>query len=35
MSIDDWRIEIDGIDEQIISLLNIRAKLVLKVGELN
>ncbi|HXG85957.1 MAG TPA: chorismate mutase [Pyrinomonadaceae bacterium] len=34
MSIDDWRVEIDEIDEQIISLLNTRAKFAVKIGEL-
>ena len=34
MSIEDWRIEIDEIDEQIIRLLNMRAKLAIKVGDL-
>ncbi len=34
MSIEDWRIEIDEIDEQIIGLLNRRARLAIKVGTL-
>lgn len=33
MKIEDWRIEIDEIDEQIVGLLNTRAKLAVKIGE--
>lgn len=34
MDIEDWRIEIDEIDEEIIRLLNRRARLATKVGVL-
>jgi chorismate mutase len=34
MSIDDWRGEIDGIDREIIRLLNARARIAIKVGTL-
>ena len=33
MSIDDWRVEIDAIDRELLRLLNVRARLALKVGE--
>ena len=33
MSIEDWRTEIDEIDSELLRLLNIRARLALKVGE--
>jgi chorismate mutase len=32
MSIEDWRAEIDMIDQEIIRLLNMRAKLAVKIG---
>ncbi len=34
IEIEDWRIEIDGIDELIVQLLNRRARLAIKVGTL-
>jgi chorismate mutase-like protein len=34
MNIEDWRAEIDIVDEKIINLLNRRAELVAKIGEL-
>lgn len=34
MNIEDWRIEIDEIDEELIRLLNRRARLATKVGVL-
>ena len=34
MDIDHWRKEIDGIDEELLRLLNMRARLALKVGAL-
>lgn len=34
MNIDHWRAEIDEVDEKIIHLLNRRAELVAKVGEI-
>src|SRR5260221_14792916 len=33
MSIDDWRSRIDGLDKQLLRLLNERARIALKVGE--
>ncbi len=33
MSIEDWRAEIDAIDSELLRLLNMRARLALKVGE--
>jgi chorismate mutase len=32
MSIDDWRAEIDAVDDELLRLLNTRARLALKVG---
>ncbi len=32
MSIEDWRAEIDALDEELLRLLNARARLALKVG---
>ena len=34
MSIEDWRSEIDDIDDQLIRLLNTRARLAAKIGGL-
>ena len=34
MSIEEWRSEIDSIDEELLRLLNTRARLALKVGAL-
>lgn len=34
MSIEDWRAEIDDIDDQLIRLLNTRARLAAKIGGL-
>jgi chorismate mutase len=34
MNIEDWRAEIDEVDEKIIHLLNRRAELVTKIGQL-
>lgn len=34
MDIEDWRAEIDLVDEELLSLLNRRARLALKVGAL-
>jgi chorismate mutase-like protein len=34
MDIEYWRKEIDELDEELLSLLNMRARLALKVGEL-
>ncbi|HKZ76932.1 MAG TPA: chorismate mutase [Pyrinomonadaceae bacterium] len=34
MSIEDWRAEIDEIDDQLIRLLNTRARLAAKIGGL-
>jgi chorismate mutase len=34
MSIEDWRSEIDDIDDQLIRLLNARARLAAKIGGL-
>jgi chorismate mutase len=34
MDIEYWRNEIDGIDEELLRLLNMRARLALKVGTL-
>ena len=34
MSIEDWRTEIDEIDDQLIRLLNTRARLAAKIGGL-
>jgi chorismate mutase len=34
MDIEYWRNEIDGIDEELLRLLNMRARLALKVGAL-
>ena len=34
MSIEDWRAEIDGIDDELLQLINRRARLALKIGEL-
>ncbi len=33
MTIDDWRVEIDAIDSELLSLLNQRARLAVKVGQ--
>ncbi len=33
MSIEDWRSEIDAIDSELLSLLNKRASLAVKVGQ--
>jgi chorismate mutase len=33
MSIEDWRSEIDGIDNELLGLLNKRASLAVKVGQ--
>ena len=33
MTIEDWRVEIDKIDGEILRLLNARAELVVRVGE--
>src|SRR5215831_1596698 len=34
MSIEDWRNEIDGIDRELLRLLNMRVRIAIKVGEL-
>lgn len=34
MSIEDWRREIDDVDRELLRLLNVRARLALKVGAL-
>ncbi|MGA9994577.1 MAG: chorismate mutase [Pyrinomonadaceae bacterium] len=34
MSIEDWRREIDDVDRELLRLLNMRARLALKVGAL-
>ncbi len=34
MSIEDWRNEIDAIDRELLRLLNMRARIAVKVGEL-
>lgn len=33
MTIEDWRAEIDAIDEELLRLLNERARLAIRVGE--
>ena len=33
MSIEDWRSEINAIDDELLRLLNIRARLAIKVGQ--
>ncbi len=33
MTIEDWRAEIDAIDDELLRLLNNRASLAVKVGE--
>jgi chorismate mutase len=33
MTIEDWRAEIDAIDEELLRLLNARARLAIRVGE--
>lgn len=33
MSIEDWRLEINAIDDELLRLLNIRAQLAIKVGQ--
>ncbi len=33
MSIEDWRSEINAIDDELLRLLNIRAQLAVKVGQ--
>lgn len=33
MSIEDWRAEIDEIDDELLRLLNMRARLAIQVGE--
>ena len=33
MSIEDWRVEIDKIDGELLRLLNVRASLAIRVGE--
>ena len=33
MSIEDWRSEINAIDDELLRLLNMRAELAVKVGE--
>jgi len=33
MNIEDWRSEIDAIDDELLRLLNMRARLAIKVGQ--
>ena len=33
MTIEDWRVEIDKIDEELLRLLNARAEIAVRVGE--
>jgi len=33
MTIEDWRAEIDAVDEELLRLLNVRATLAIRVGE--
>jgi len=33
MTIEDWRVEIDALDDELLRLLNARAELAIKVGE--
>jgi chorismate mutase len=33
MTIEDWRVEIDVIDEELLRLLNARARIAMRVGE--
>ncbi|MBV9924777.1 MAG: chorismate mutase [Acidobacteria bacterium] len=33
MTIEDWRVEIDKIDEELLRLLNARARIAVQVGE--
>lgn len=33
MTIEDWRAEIDAIDNELLRLLNVRARLAIRVGE--
>jgi chorismate mutase len=33
MSIEDWRVEINAIDDELLRLLNMRAQLAIKVGQ--
>jgi chorismate mutase/prephenate dehydratase len=33
MTIDDWRAEIDNVDGELLRLLNLRARLAVRVGE--